>query len=340
MSGTPRAGERASGDSSPRPGPALRGGRPLDAAGIAAAVLTCTLWGSNGVAGRIGTADIPPWTLASIRGWIAFLLLALVLSWRRPKLPRSWPAWRRAVAIGVLQTGLPTGLFFWGVHRLDAGLAMVMMSTQPLFVALLLQRWPGGERLTGWRLLALLGGFAGVGVVAYAKSGSSLEFHWPALMAIGAGAASWAAGTLIMRQPGPGWEDFHALVTCQMAVACAFMTAVAVHEWWEPVRFTSEALLSVVYMGLFTTAVGSVLWFWSVQRHGASRISAFVFAIPVSGVLLGAIVLGEPLPPLLFPGLLLVAASLALVNLPESAWRGVTGRLTSLLQQGRAAVQR
>lgn len=207
------------------------------------------------------------------------------------------------------------------------------MSTQPLFVALLLQRWPGGERLTGWRLLALLGGFAGVGVVTYAKSGSSLEFHWPALVAIAAGAASWATGTLVMRQPGPGWEDSHSLVTCQMAVACLFMTVVSAHEWWGPVRFTPAALLSVAYMGLFTTAVGSLLWFWSVQRHGASRISAFVFAIPVSGVLLGAVVLGEPLPPLLFPGLLLVAASLTLVNLPETAWRGLAGRVLAVVQR-------
>jgi drug/metabolite transporter (DMT)-like permease len=300
-----------------------RGGRALDATGTAVALLTGVLWGSNGVAGRIGTADLPPWTLASLRGWLAFLLLALVLCWRRPSLPRSWSAWRRALAIGLLQTGLPTGLFFWGVERVDAGLAMVMMSTQPLFVALLLQRWPGGEGLGRWRLLALLGGFAGVGLVAYAKSGSSLEFQWPALVALGLGAASWAAGTLIMRQPGPGWRDLHSLLTCQMAVACLFMTVVAAHEWWRPLRFTPEAVLSLVYMGLVPTAVGSPLWFWSVQRYGASRISPFVFAIPVSGVLLGAVVLGEPLPPLLFPGLLLVAVSLALVNLPAAAWRGL-----------------
>lgn len=329
LAGTPRTGQAI-----PPARGTPRGGRPLDAIGIGAALLTCFLWGSNGVVGRIGTADIPPWTLGALRGWVGFLILALVLLWRRPRLPRSWAAWQRAAAIGFLQTGIPTGLFFWGVHRVDAGLAMVMMATHPFFVALMLQRWPGGERLTRGRLLALAAGFAGVGLVAYAKSGASLEFQPVALAALLMASASWAAGTLLMRQPGPGWQDTHTLVTCQMVFASLIMTAVAIPEWWGPVRFTPEAVFSLFYLGLFTTAVASTLWFWTVQPHGASRISVFVFGIPVSGVLLGAIVLGEPLPPLLFPGLLLVAVSLVLVNLPEAAWRGRGGRALAFLRQG------
>jgi len=288
--------------------------RPLDPLGLGLATLTCVVWGSNGVGARIGAASVPPWTLAALRAWLGFAILALILLWRRPRLPRSRTAWERAALIGLLQTTAPVGLLFWAVQRVDAGLAMVMMSTQPLFVAALLQRWSGGERLSRARLATLGAGFAGVALVAYAKTSGELRFEWPGLVALLLGSLSWAGGTLLLRRPGPEWRDVTSLVTVQLGFGAVVLTVLASFEHPRLEAFTLPAIASVVYLAVFTTAFTFLLWAWLVQRHGASRISPFVFLMPVAGVALGALLLGERIPPLLYPGLALVASSLVLVN--------------------------
>lgn len=63
----------------PTPPPVSPGLRPLDVVGTGAAIVTTAFWGSAGVAARIGAADLPPWTLAALRGWLAFAILALVM---------------------------------------------------------------------------------------------------------------------------------------------------------------------------------------------------------------------------------------------------------------------
>ncbi len=302
--------------------PAAHGLRPLDALGTGAAIVTTIFWGSAGVAARIGAADLPPWTLAALRGWLAFTILALIMLWRRPALPRDRHAWGRAFLIGLLQTAAPMGLLFWAVLHLDTGLAMVLLATQPFFVAAFLLRWSGGEHVSRVRVLALVLGFAGVAVVAYAKTSSTPRFDWFALVAMVIAALSWAAGTLLMRRPG--WGDVPLLVTVQMAFGSVALTLVAAFEWTQPLHVTPVAVLSLIYLAVFATVLVFLLWFWLVQRHGAGRVSPFIFIMPLSGVLLGALLLGEPLPPLLFPGLALVALGLILVHLPDDILRRVS----------------
>ena len=45
--------------------------RPLDALGLGLAVLTCVIWGTNGLGAKVGSATLPPWTLAACTGWAA-----------------------------------------------------------------------------------------------------------------------------------------------------------------------------------------------------------------------------------------------------------------------------
>jgi drug/metabolite transporter (DMT)-like permease len=286
------------------PAPRLR---PLDALGLALAVLTCVIWGTNGLGAAVGTNTVPPWTLAACRAGLGCLILLGVALARGARWPRSPESWWRAALVGLLQTSGSIGLMFWAIQRLDSGLVMVLVSTQPFIVAHMLLRWSGGEQLGRLRLLTLCGGFLGVALVAYAKSGASLRFDWFAIAVQLLGAACWAGGTLAMRRPGPGWTDVTALVAAQLGFGTLVLALAAIPEHVALSAFTPAAIGSVVYLAIFTTAITFTLWQWLIQRYGASRVTPFVFLMPTSGVVLGAALLGEPIPPLMLPGLVLVA---------------------------------
>ena len=306
-------------------GDGLPAGRPLDALGVALAIVTCIVWGSNGVGTRIWVATLPPLTLGALRAWLAFAILCGVMLALGARFPRDPRAWRRAAVIGVLQTTVPVGVIGWAVLRVDAGLAMVIMSAQPFFVTLLLLHPAFGERLTPMRLVALVLGFAGVALVAYAKSGLSLHFEPVGLVVLGASSFCWALATVLLRRPSPEWPDTTTLVAGQMACGAVVLSLLAPLEWGGPMAVTPTTVATLLYLALCTTALTFLLWTWLNRRHGAGRVSAFVFVMPIAGVVLGALVLGEPVPALLPPGLALVALSLVLVSLPEGVLRRARG---------------
>jgi drug/metabolite transporter (DMT)-like permease len=68
------------------------------------------------------------------------------------------------------------------------------------------------------------------------------------------------------------------------------------------------------YTGLVGTAMAWALWFWLIRAGEASRAAAFIFFVPVSAIAIGAVLLDEPVTPLLAVGAVLVVAGIILVN--------------------------
>jgi drug/metabolite transporter (DMT)-like permease len=117
----------------------------------------------------------------------------------------------------------------------------------------------------------------------------------------------------IARGARPGSEDNGAFVSLLIttAIAGAAWIALGVARGFQPV--TMRGLLWFAGAGVFTAFVGRVFFYESVQRLGAMRSSALKRLNPFFAVLLGVIVLGESLTGGMTVGLLLVAASFAVL---------------------------
>ncbi len=76
----------------------------------------------------------------------------------------------------------------------------------------------------------------------------------------------------------------------------------------------SPACLSTLYLAAVVSLGGSPIWFWLLARGQASLVSSYFFLTPALGLLLAAVVLGEPFPPRQIPGLLVVVSGIALVQ--------------------------
>jgi drug/metabolite transporter (DMT)-like permease len=80
------------------------------------------------------------------------------------------------------------------------------------------------------------------------------------------------------------------------------------------VALTPIALASLVYQGVVVAFATYLAWFWLLTRYLAGRLAVFGFLTPLFGVIMGAVVLGEPLRPAFLGALALVGAGIWLVN--------------------------
>lgn len=254
------------------------------------------LWGSSFALTRIAVAELDPAMLVVGRNLLASLaLLGLVLL-----LGRAWPRGRRLwgfmLAIAVVGNMTPFLLISWGQQRIDSGLAGILMAIMPLVTLVLAHFLVPGERMTPARLTGFAVGFAGilalVGPAALGELGGAGETLL-AQLAVLLAACCYAVNTIIARHKpaSDAWSTSSLVLgmACLLTLPLALLPA---EPTW-PVGLSSGALWAVLLLGMFCTALGSVLYFTLVTAAGPTFLSLINYLIPLWAVAIGILFLGE-----------------------------------------------
>jgi drug/metabolite transporter (DMT)-like permease len=287
-------------------------------------LLTTIFWGGTPVAGKLVLLDIPPLTVGVLRYGLATLVLVAVF-WRR--LPDPWSLRRRdlwvLLGVGVLGTFLNHILFFFAlVFAPAAHGAIIPPTTSPLWTVLLASRL-GKERVTPGQIAGML--LCLVGVVLVVQ---------PERLARGGG-ASVLLGDLLFLLGGVAWGIYSylskvamqglsavATLTFGMSVGTVFLVPLALSE--QPWRALGAAHATAWAALGFLTLAGTVLsflwWNVAIRRVGAGRTAVFTNLVPVFGVLLSWLVLGERLTVIQLMGGLLAVVGVAVCQGP-AIWR-------------------
>lgn len=260
-----------------------------DRRSLLAAAVTVVLWASAFVAIRSAGQDFSPGALALGRLLPASAVLGVIsLSQRAGWPPRA--AWPGIVATGALWFGVYMVALNWGEQHVDAGTAAMVVNVGPIVIALL-SGWLLREGLRRSLLLGITVSFAGVILVGIATStGRSPSLL--GLMLCLLAAVSYAVAVVIQK---PALRHASALqVTtfgCAVGtIACLPFTGQLLSQLaTAPVTAT----LSVVYLGVFPTAVAFTTWAYALSRTSAARMGATTYLVPALTVLLGWAILGE-----------------------------------------------
>ncbi|MFI6151937.1 DMT family transporter [Kitasatospora sp. NPDC051170] len=261
----------------------------FDAKVVAAASTTVVLWASAFVAIRDAGGAFGPGALALGRlltGAVALLALLLVRGEGLP--PRA--AWPGILTSGVLWFGVYMVVLNWGEKEVDAGTAAMVVNIGPVLIALL-----GGWLLKEGFPRSLMAGmavsFAGAIVVGVSSSGGGGSSVLGIVLCVLA-AAAYASGVVSQK---PALKHASPLQTtawgCTVgAVACLpFGPQLLDQVGHAPLR----AILGMVYLGLFPTALAFTTWAYALSRTTAGRMGATTYAVPALVVLMSWAVLGE-----------------------------------------------
>ena len=270
-------------------------------------------WGSAFAVVKVGLEYSPPVLFAGLRTLISgvVMVLAATLWGGRPDLRRHWPVFALLALFNVV---LFIGLQTYAILYLPSGSAAVLVYLQPILVGVLAFLILG-EPLSAAKLLGLLLGFAGIVAVSSGGLSGVAGSLPPAGIALGAASAlAWALGTVFFKK-------YEARVATLWAVALPFLIGGAILtllglavESWGAISWEPAFVASLLYSALVGTSLAWVIFFALVRAGEASRVAAYIFAVPVSAVLIGAIFLDERLTFSLLVGAALVVAGIYLVN--------------------------
>ena len=273
-------------------------------------------WGSSYLFIKIGVdAGLQPFTLVTLRLFIGFALLAIVAAVARVRLPRSARTYGHLLVIAVLSVGLPFSLISWAEQSVDSTLAAVINGAVPLFVIVIAATTLPDERLTRARVTGLLIGFVGVAIlVGFDPSVLAGTALLPALALMGS-SASYAAGGVYARR---FLNDVRPMINALFEVGFALVIVGALAFFLDgPISLPAQpdAWLAVIWLGLLGSGLAFLIFFRLLGRWGATRTSLVAYLLPIYGIVLGALVLGEAVDLRLVIGTALVIAGIALVNL-------------------------
>ncbi len=278
--------------------------------------LVAFFWGGTFVAGRSLSGVVDPVSAAFFRFAIASLLL-LAITVKRESLPRiSWRQLLVVIALGASGIFAYNLFFFNGLTLIAAGRASLIIALNPVFISVasaLIYREPLPKR----RMLGIVLSVTGAIIVI-----TQGQPHTVFDSGIGRGellifgcVISWTLYSVIGKTAMKGLSPL--VSVCYSAIAgtiLLFFVALAQGDLAAVVRYPLTAHISLVYLGMFGTVVGFLWYFQGIQAIGPSRAAVFINFVPVNGVLLATLILGEPLTLSLLTGGLLVITGSYLAN--------------------------
>jgi drug/metabolite transporter (DMT)-like permease len=280
---------------------------------LAVLVTLSVLWGSAFMLVDVALEELDPLTLVVGRLAFAAMFSGAVLLITRGSLPWTRRFWAPLAAMAVVNLAFPFTMLTWGQERIDSSLAAILTASMPLSTAVLAHFFIG-EQITRDRAAGLAIGFLGV-VVLFGPSfddvtGSSTLGQ----LAVVAGVVGYSCGTVISRRYLT--EDQPAAYsTGQTALAVLLLAPLAIAvDGPADLDLSPKVALAWVGLGVMSTAVAYLLFFWLIRRITATQMSTVSYLIPVSAVILGALVLDERLDSASFAGLALIIAGVWVVN--------------------------
>jgi len=281
-------------------------------------------WSGSWTFGKLGVGQIPPLELSAVRFALAgLLMLAIARAVRAPLGLKRWKLIVVAAAFGIFAYN---ALVFFALTIAPASDgALIVPTVNPVLTVIFATAI--GERLGANKIVGLALATVGAGIVIAAANGMSLGGE--RLLADGlylAGAATWSVyatlGAITTRSGSPiGVTAVASLVGAAMLFPLGFLE----HGYRDVVSWPLGAWLDVVYLVVFATTVGFVLFYWAVRRFGAGAASMVSYLVPVFALVQAVVFLGETPAPLEILGAAVILAGVRLATLrfvPVSAIEG------------------
>jgi drug/metabolite transporter (DMT)-like permease len=280
---------------------------------IAAHLIGCSLaWGCGFMFMKLIHGDLPPIVIASVRasGAAAALIIAVLLM-RQSILPqgREWKDW---LVLGTVNGWIPNILVAFALERMDSGPAALIQASTPLMTAVLGHLALSSERLTLDRAIGILIGFLGVTVLIGPKAlegtGTALGVIAMLVMSLG-----YASGNIYARII-PRAEPVR-LALGQQTVSAVVSTGLLL-LWLGPAGYERVSLHAapLAALALFSTALPIWIFMRLITRAGSTRAAMTGYLVPATAVIMGILVLGEPVVPRQILGGIIVLIGVAIVT--------------------------
>jgi drug/metabolite transporter (DMT)-like permease len=260
------------------------------------------VWGSTYLGIRIAVETIPPFLLAGARfGLAGLVILGVALVRRRGRIPLpTRQEFRDMTIIGAALMVGGMGLVALGEQTVPSGIAALLIAMMPLWVAVLGGLF-FGERLPRVAMAGVAIGLVGVGILVGPSASAAETFDPGGILALLLSPVSWACGSLYSAHRARLPKDPLVATGGQMLAGAAILVVIATvkgeYAGFRPETVSPESLAAFFYLTVVGSLIAFTAYVWLLRVAPLPLIATYAYVNPIVAVVLGAIVLQEPITP-------------------------------------------
>jgi drug/metabolite transporter (DMT)-like permease len=279
-------------------------------------VLLSVVWGGSFFFNGIALREFPTLTIVTARVGLAALALLLLMRMLGQGIQLNRQILKAFFGMSFLNNVVPFSLIVWGQQHIASGVASILNATTPLFTMLVAHWFTTDEKINPRRLLGVLTGMGGVGLMMGLDSMESSGFHLLGQSAILLAAFSYGlAGVYGKRFAQLGISP---LATATGQLCASSMILIPLTLWidqpWTMTIPSIEGMGSLLGIALLSTALAYVIYFRLLKTAGATNLLLVTLLIPVSAIILGVFLLDESLEPQHLSGMAVISLGLLIMD--------------------------
>ena len=259
------------------------------------------LWGIPYLLMKVAVEDFPPSAVVAGRTLIGASILIPIAIYRK-KFKGAVLGFKFVAFYALLEMIGPWILITTAEQKMSSGLAGLLVSTVPIFATIITSMRGDHSVWQFKRIVGIVVGFLGlilvVGIESLTGSADLLSIVMVLIASV-----SYAYAVIMILSNLP-LVDGIAINGLAMAMTTIFWGPVAIAQW--PASISMNSAISLVALGIFSTAFAFILFFKLLDEIGPARGSLVTYLNTAVAVVLGVIILKEPLTAGIIIGLPLV----------------------------------
>jgi drug/metabolite transporter (DMT)-like permease len=277
----------------------------------------CLLWASAFSVGKMATADCPPLLFLAMR----FLAAGVLMMGLAAASGLRWTLSKRDIlvfaALGVANQAVYLGIGFIALKTVSAGLAALIISSNPI-VAAVLAVFLLGERMTWRKMIGLLLGLGGVIFIVRSRLALGTDQFGGITLSVLA-LFAFVVGTILFKLLAPKDGFWIGNGVQSLAAGIVLMPIAAAFESFGDVVPSGRLIAAFAYSVVGVSVFAYLLWFRILAVSGATAASSYHFLIPPLGMMFGWLLLGEHVDLTDMLGIVPVAFGIYLVTRPATS---------------------
>jgi len=282
---------------------------------LVAYLLVCLFWGSTYLAIRIGVGVFPPFLFAGVRFFIAGALLLTGALLFGDSLPATRRDWLVLSLVGLFLLAGGNAMVVWAEQYTPSGVASIFVVTVALWMAFFDAVLPGSTGRAPVRVIAgLLLGFLGTILLVGASPSAILSADLRGPIALTGASASWAFGSILYKRQHPRASPYvSAAVQMLAGGAVVIALGLALGEAAR-VHLTATGVEALFYLVVFGSLVGYSSYTYALKHAPPTIVGTYAYVNPVIAVLLGWLLLGEPVTARTFLAMTLILGAVVWIQ--------------------------
>ncbi len=230
-------------------------------------------------------------------------------------LPRDTRTWRWFLFQACLNSAIPFTLIAWAERSIDAGLAVILNSTTPIFTFLLTAAITRHEALTARKLIGVVAGLAGTCLIVGVEALGGLGRDLLAQLAVVAATVCYA-GAAIFGRRFKGLDPIMPAAGSLICGAIILVPASLVFDRPWTLQPSGASVLALLGLSVVSTALAFTIYFRLLETLGSVGTTAQAYLRVPIGVMIGVVFLSEQPTSTAWIGLVCVIVGVAAMSLP------------------------